>query len=57
MLIFLVSYYVYSFDFCLYYLEVIEFLHRLSLDVISYVNVWFHGLVVTMACPLHDHLR
>ena len=39
------------------FLEVIEFLHRLCLDVICYVNVWFHGLVVTMACPFHDHYK
>jgi len=31
------SYYVYSFNFSLYYSEVIEFLHRLCLDLMSHV--------------------
>ena len=35
--------------------EIIEFLHRLGLDVICHVDVWLHGLVVAMASPLHDN--
>ena len=34
--------------------EFIEFLHRLSLDVIGHVDIWLHGLVVAMTGPLHD---
>ena len=37
--------------------EIIEFLHRLSLDVICHVDVGLHCLVVTMASPLHDAFR
>ena len=39
------------------FLEVIEFLHRLCLDLITYVDVGLHRLLITMACPFHDHLR
>ena len=40
-----------------YHLEVIELLHGLCLDLVTHVDVWLHGLVVTMASPLHDNLR
>ena len=36
--------------------ELIEFLHAFGLDFIDFVNIGFHGLVVIMACPLHDDL-
>ena len=28
------------------FLEVIEFLHRLCLDFITYVYIWLHGFVI-----------
>ncbi len=40
-----------------YHLEVIELLHGLCLDLVTYIDVWLHGLVVAMASPLHDQLR
>ena len=56
MLIFFGSYYVYSFDFCLYYLEVIEFLHRLSLDLITYVDVGLHRLVIIISQNAYEKM-
>ena len=40
-----------------YHLEVFKLLHGLCLDVICYVDVWLHGLIVIVASPFHDHLQ
>ena len=37
-------------------LQLVEFVHRIGLDVIGNVYVWFHRLVVAVSRPLHHHL-
>ena len=37
-------------------LQLVEFVHRIGLDVVCYVYVWFHRLVVAVSRPLHHHL-
>ncbi len=40
----------------LLWLQLVEFVHRISLDVVGYVYVWFHSLVVAVPRPFHHHL-
>ena len=39
------------------HLKGVELLHGFGLDLITNVDVGFHGFVVAMASPFHDNLR
>lgn len=38
------------------HLQLIESAHCVSLDIVSNVDVGFHGLIVAVSRPFHDHL-